>query len=92
MAGRIGFYGLNNNRFVNRFFKGGHSHYFERGGSFMENYWLPLIGNPEYIEIIDKRDKTSYTNIISEKIVSFLGKVKEVIYISIFAFVVYNLF
>jgi hypothetical protein len=37
MAGRIGFYGLNNNRFVNRYFKGGHSHYFEEMKNFMEN-------------------------------------------------------
>ncbi|WP_073970219.1 response regulator [Serratia ficaria] len=80
MAGRVGFYGLNNNRFVNRFFRGGHSHYFE-SDNFMEKHWLPLIGNPSSIEIVDNRNKESVSNVVVEKSISLLGKFKEIIYV-----------
>lgn len=42
MAGRVGFIGASNERFTNRFFKGGHSHYFEQS-EFMETHWVPLL-------------------------------------------------
>ncbi|KFC90737.1 response regulator [Leclercia adecarboxylata] len=92
MAGRIGFYGLNNNRFVNRYFEGGHSHYFEENNNFMEKYWLPLIGNPESIEIIDNRKDNSWCNVIIEKTISLLGKVKEIIYLSFLTFLIYKIY
>lgn len=81
MAGRVGFYGLNNNRFVNRFFRGGHSHYFE-SDNFMEKHWLPLIGNPYSIEFVDNRKKESMTNVVIEKSISLIGKVKEIVYVT----------
>lgn len=92
MAGRIGFYGLNNNRFVNRYFKGGHSHYFEQNDNFMERYWLPLIGNPELIDILDNRDDASLVNVFIEKSISIYGKVKELLYLTALAYVVYFLY
>lgn len=92
MAGRIGFYGLNNNRFVNRYFKGGHSHYFEQNDHFMEKYWLPLIGNPESIDIIDNREDDSLVKIFIEKCMSMYGKVKELIYLMVLISVLYFLF
>ncbi|MGM5531579.1 response regulator [Mixta calida] len=91
MAGRIGFYGLNNDRFVNRFFKGGHSHYFE-SNEFMEKHWLPLIGNPTSIEIVDRRDNEKMSNIAIEKTISLMGKLKEVIYILCMVYFLYACF
>lgn len=92
MAGRIGFYGLNNNRFVNRYFKGGHSHYFELNDDFMERYWLPLIGNPDSIDIIDNRGESSLVNILIEKSISLYGKVKELVYLSVIVLAFYYLY
>ena len=90
MAGRIGFYGLNNNRFVNRYFKGGHSHYFEPDSLFMEKYWVPLIGNPKEIEIIDRRDNDSLMNVILEKSISMIGKIKEIFFLTVLGGVIYG--
>ncbi|WP_096388149.1 response regulator [Hafnia sp. CBA7124] len=89
MAGRIGFYGLNNNRFVNRYYKGGHSHYFEQNDKFMERSWLPLIGNPESIDIIDNREDDSLLNVFFEKSISIFGKVKELVYLLVFVCFLY---
>ncbi len=46
MAGRVGFIGASNLRFTNRFFRGGHSHYFD-DGKFMEAHWVPLLVSHE---------------------------------------------
>src|SRR5439155_17789127 len=47
MAGRIGFAGMQNDDFVNRYFPYGHSDYFMPGDKpddvFMRDYWLPLL-------------------------------------------------
>mgnify|MGYP003150223456 FL=1 len=55
MAGKVGFKGTNDNRFVNRYFTGGHGHYFENDGSFIKRYWLPLFSEYNELEIVDKR-------------------------------------
>lgn len=60
MAGRIGFIGMAGTHFTNRFFRGGHSLYFEKLKSpddeFMRTYWLPLIDPSNLVEIVDQRD------------------------------------
>lgn len=47
MAGRLGFRGMTGKRFINRYFQGGHSHYFESANgpsdAFMEKHWLPTL-------------------------------------------------
>ncbi len=47
MAGRVGFAGMNHDRFRNRFFAHGHSDYFVRGGKpsdeFMREWWVPAL-------------------------------------------------
>jgi predicted alpha/beta hydrolase family esterase len=47
MAGRVGFYGFSGGTVFNRFFAGGHSHYFQPAGSdpdaFMRRNWLKLL-------------------------------------------------
>ena len=89
MAGRVGFYGINNARFVNRFFKGGHSHYFDEGSGFMEKYWLPLFYGDYNIEVIDQRCDSIVTSGIIEKFTSGLGKVKGIIYLTALFFCFY---
>ncbi|AJA65756.1 hypothetical protein ACVIW2_004533 [Bradyrhizobium huanghuaihaiense] len=46
MAGRVGFYGFTDDFIVNRYFAGGHSHYFRPVGndpdSFMREWWVPI--------------------------------------------------
>src|SRR6266403_554537 len=46
MAGRVGFYGFTEDFVVNRYFAGGHSHYFRPTGddpdSFMREWWVPI--------------------------------------------------
>jgi hypothetical protein len=59
MAGRSGFYGFTGIEVVNRYFPGGHSHYFQPGGpdldSFMRQYWLGIIARGEDPESVDQR-------------------------------------
>jgi len=51
MAGRVGFYGFTGAALVNRFFPGGHSHYFMPPGDdpdvFMKRYWVPVLAAGE---------------------------------------------
>ncbi|ENF1959602.1 response regulator [Yersinia enterocolitica] len=92
MAGRVGFYGMNNDRFVNRFFRGGHSHYFSEHDDFMEKYWLPLFSGSSSIEVIDQRNDRVLISGIVEKIISGMGKAKEIMYLLVFVFSFYYLF
>ncbi|ULN65432.1 response regulator [Vibrio gigantis] len=81
MAGRVGFYGLNNERFINRYFKGGHSHYFENE-TFMEKYWLPIFSDSTDLKIIDERDKDKSSFVIKSllgNIASFIGNINWII-------------
>ncbi|SEH40540.1 hypothetical protein [Tardiphaga sp. OK245] len=63
MAGRVGFYGLSGDQFINRFFRGGHSHYFEPTGatdidSFMRLRWVPILAHgcpPEEYDEFESR-------------------------------------
>lgn len=92
MAGRIGFYGLNNERFVNRFFKGGHSHYFNNDLSFMEKHWVPLFSFPKNINVIDERVDRILVSGIGEKAISLFGKSKEIIYLLLIIFILFKIF
>lgn len=49
MAGKVGFRKLNTSRFINRYYKGGHSYFFDPDSTFMTTKWAPLIdGKHEY--------------------------------------------
>lgn len=90
MAGKVGFYGLNNERFVNRYFKGGHSHYFEEPSKFIEKFWMPLFTSSENIELIDEREDNVFIFGIVDKLFSLLGKFKELIYISLIFYFLFD--
>lgn len=92
MAGRVGFHGLNNDRFVNRFFKGGHSHYFDKSDYFMEKYWLPLFSIPTSLNAIDERTDRMFVSGIGEKLISLLGKTKELIYLTLISLLIFKFF
>jgi hypothetical protein len=59
MAGRVGFYGFSGGTVFNRFFAGGHSHYFQPAGSdpdaFMRQNWLKLLTAEEDIDWVEER-------------------------------------
>lgn len=68
MAGRVGFYGFTGNQLVNRYFQGGHSHYFDKcddGSSpFMERYWLPLLRESKIISAPSRPTPTPLDGIL----------------------------
>ena len=49
MAGKVGFYGFTNEKLLNRYFPGGHSHYFQPPGAdadaFMRQWWVPQLAH-----------------------------------------------
>lgn len=45
MAGKVGFNKLNTSKFINRYYNGGHSYFFDNKNEFMSKMWLPLIKN-----------------------------------------------
>lgn len=79
MAGKVGFYGFNNDFIMNRFFDGGHSSYFQ-GDSFMEKYWLPLLDEVAVISEVDQRRNASFGARIVENGIEFLAAAKHWIY------------
>lgn len=91
MAGKVGFYGFNNDRFVNRYFSGGHSHYFNESSRFIEKFWLPLFCSSDPIELVDERKDNVFVFGFLDKLFSLLGKVKEVIYIALLTYLSYLL-
>lgn len=92
MAGRVGFYGLNNKRFSNRYFPGGHSHYFDKSTNFIEKYWLPLFSSDSELDIIDDRSTTTFISRMIERSFHTIGKIKEIMYIFLALLVLKNLF
>jgi CheY-like chemotaxis protein len=80
MAGVIGFYGFNSDRFIQRKFKGGHS-FFEKDPNFYSTYWLPILNDKivrEGVELISDSD--------SNKIARYaLHNLKYIVWSAIFA-------
>ncbi|MEH6450830.1 MAG: response regulator [Oleispira sp.] len=90
MAGRVGFYGLNNSRFINRFHQGGHSLYFN--SYFFEKYWLNIFRDEQgFVQVDDREDGVITKNII-ENPISLLAKFKEVFYILMLVWGVIKIF
>lgn len=88
MAGRTGFFGFNNNKFVNRYFHGGHSHYFEND-DFIQQYWLPLLSDST-VESVDKRIDCKFNQFI-EASIRHLGHFKEFLYFILIAYFIFNM-
>lgn len=88
MAGRLGFTGMTGTRFSNRYFSGGHSHYFGRDGKyadeFMERYWVPLIAGGGGIEQIDERQSLGVMQGVKTTFLQIADPVKLLIYVGAF--------
>lgn len=84
MAGRIGFVGMTSNRFRNRWFRGGHSHYFEKDGvwddSFMKAYWLDVLCAGAPALPVDQRERPGTLANIGHLILSNATPIKMAIY------------
>lgn len=90
MAGKVGFYGFNNDRFANRFYKGGHSLYFN-GNDFMQREWLPLILNDDFkLAAHDERKPQVVMHGVGDQVVRLLGKVKPFAYLALIMAMVFG--
>lgn len=93
MAGRSGFYGFENDRIINRHFEGGHSHYFDNH-EFINKYWLPLLDTQMQVNSINTREASILNDDILHKVITFIGLIKDYIYIAasffIFCYLVFK--
>lgn len=85
-AGRIGFTNANSPSFCNRYFKGGHSLYFNK--SFYKKYWIPQILIEHELEPINIKNK--WHSDFSEFFYGFMEIIKHPIYIISIIYIVYN--
>ncbi|NJC44290.1 UNVERIFIED_ORG: CheY-like chemotaxis protein [Xanthomonas campestris] len=76
MAGKTGFNGFNSVKFVNRFFRGGHSHYF-KGDNYMERYWVPIICGTGVLKPVDLRGGPSAFWVLADSLFGSMRKWKE---------------
>lgn len=79
MAGKVGFHGFNNKKIKNRFFSGGHSHYFS-GDDFIRRMWLPLFYDHGEAPDWDERKPSLLRHEVFDQAVSILGKLKHPAY------------
>lgn len=87
-AGRKGFYGINNENFINRYYKGGHSLYFNKNRSnksFMEENWLPYLLQDKDLKVIDERESSNWKLDIIEPLITIVS-------ISFFLFILYIIY
>lgn len=77
MAGKVGFHGFNHSGFVNRFYLGGHSLYFE-GESFFRKRWVPLMAEMSEVEVLDERKGASIVWASLDSTVALLGAIKGI--------------
>lgn len=82
MAGKVGFYGLNNQKSMNRFFLGGHSSYF-KGDLFMKKFWVPLLSQDSELSEVDLRSHSTLRHSVLDKIFVLFGYLKPYGYMTV---------
>ncbi len=89
-SGRIGFSGVNNQKLINRFFKGGHSLYFEdyQSKNFIENYWIPYLIDSKDLSIIDDRKDNIYSD-VTEPLLTLISIIKDFLFIGLSLYLIY---
>jgi CheY-like chemotaxis protein len=93
-AGRIGFRKSNSDQFMNRYFKGGHSLYFDASQnkqSFAETYWLPIILSESHAAQIDQRRNFLGEDLLDISI-KLLAITKPFLYLALLAWSISLLF
>lgn len=91
-AGRVGFRRSNSKSFINRYFKGGHSLYFEAHSetqSFAERYWLPVILSDSTPLQIDERESYFGEDLLDLS-VKLLGLVKPFLYVGLLGWIIWS--
>lgn len=88
MAGRIGLAGFMRDRLQNRYFSGGHSHYFvdhlgRESNEFMVRYWLPVLASDSPVEAVDQRGVPTAWQGIVRTIVQNIEPLKLGLYLSL---------
>jgi CheY-like chemotaxis protein/pimeloyl-ACP methyl ester carboxylesterase len=79
MAGKRGFFGVEDRQLVNRYFTGGHNSCV-RSREFMKTYWLPLFDTKNVLHAIDQRKQSTVKHEIVEDAVVFIGWLKPWLY------------
>jgi WD40 repeat protein len=95
MAGRLGFTGMTGSRLINRYFSGGHSHYFLKGGKpyddFMARYWVPVLALDEKPQLVDERVVKGPVQGIVITLLQIADPIKFIVYFGVlFALLVYG--
>lgn len=86
MAGRVGFFSIDSEKFFNRYFSGGHSLYFEHSSKFIEKFWIPaILGDENYYESSTRKPN------FYEPFLECVGYVKDPIAYMFLAFVLFFL-
>ncbi len=90
MAGRVGFAGMSDERFRNRFFAVGHSGYFLAGGKpsddFMRTWWVPLLVGESPIAVPEDPRGASALEGIETFLLNNAEPVKLAVYLAPFVF------
>ena len=84
-AGRVGFRRSNSATFLNRYFTGGHSLYFEMPDnqrSFAEKYWLPLFLEDSDPPLIDQRQSFIGED-IADLVIKIMAICKPLLYVGV---------
>lgn len=83
-SGRVGFCNMNEDKLCNRFFKGGHSLFFQKTSdneNFMEKYWIPCILDEKELKIIDERKNSTIIDDLKEPLISILSLGMTIFYL-----------
>lgn len=76
MAGKTGIYGFENQFFINRYFSGGHSSYFD-GDGFMVKNWLPILDSSQHPAKAEVPITTAVEHDFLERVVATTGALKR---------------
>ena len=81
---------MNNQKLINRFFKGGHSLYFEdyQSKNFIENYWIPYLIDSKDLSIIDDRKDNIYSD-VTEPLLTLISIIKDFLFIGLSLYLIY---
>lgn len=85
MAGRTGFYGFSSDSFINRYYYGGHSLYFN-GDDFMRQNWLPLFSESPANSNSRQRPDPNLFNFALEQTAHYIGRFGLISLVTIGAF------
>ena len=86
MAGRVGFYGLTGEQFVNRFYRFRHSDYFLTDGKpadgFMRDNWVPLLTMERPVTPVDERGQLTALHGLWMFVVNNAGSIKLTLFVT----------